>query len=262
MRSIELSVVKGCPVRCSYCPQERLRNATPSGVGGLMSQSVARVVMNNARADLVVFAGFVEPTAHPQWVDLVNDALDRSRRVKLHTTTFKLTAAHVEGLAACRRVDKQVHVTRRTLSNVLELTPLIRELWPAAEWVAFDRSLEDEEGLAELFAGPLQKLWPHSRAANVTTLDATRDGPVGRPVACPKVQNERMPVVLPDGSAYACCQDYGLELPIGNLAEQDWDELDFDALSRRMLDPSNDLPCHRGCSEAVERVGGGLPVLD
>ena len=64
-------------------------------------------------------------------------------------------------------------------------------------------------------------------------------------VTCKKVGRSKQPVVLPDGSCQVCCNAYDLSLPVGNLVQSTWSELDFDSITARQA--SGAEICNNGC---------------
>jgi hypothetical protein len=70
-----------------------------------------------------------------------------------------------------------------------------------------------------------------------------------RPVQCIKVNEQKQPVVFPNGDVVVCCNDYGCELTIGNLLTNTWSALAFDRVLEIQRNPEAfpDAPCFRDC---------------
>jgi hypothetical protein len=68
------------------------------------------------------------------------------------------------------------------------------------------------------------------------------------------MEGEKRPVVMPDGSVFACCNDFGCELSIGNLLIQKWGDLDFEKVKSLQRDPKSYSLCFRGCHLAERQV--------
>ena len=281
MRELELSLLRACPVRCVYCPQTLLSDKTRElklKTPGVMSLDTLRKVLSNMSsgglysACVVHFAGFTEPLLHPNFLDLFWECEMNScvKEIVLYTTGEGLTAERLRMLSRSSKLRRAITLNvnwesalnQKEVSpiqpgangDIWKLRPLINELFPDATW-AFVRKPKPRHlrnQVAEKLKGS-KILWPKeiSRAGNLARQrtgepEITHNGPV----TCGKVTSRRMPVVLPDGSCQACCQDYGLSLPIGNLATHTWDELDYDSIIEKQQTPSKGCICFTGCDRA------------
>jgi len=267
-RTIELSVLATCPVRCAYCPQDVLRAATRARhlTASMTVDTLSAVLRNAADGDArglrVSFAGFTEPFKHPHATELVAvcDAFPGVQRIVIFTTGEGLTTTDIDRLATFGKLARVTfHVDafggpqRALADNLWPLLPAIVGKLKKTEFtMIWDTATPSEVLEVERHLRPFGVVFgqrvPHSRSGNIARLTGTTRGTL--PVTCPKMQEAKAPVVLPDGSCVACANDYGLTLPIGNLRDQTWSELNFADVVRQQSDPSSGAICFCDCNLA------------
>lgn len=265
-RTIELSLLKACPVRCHYCPQDVLTKASQvrrMTTGRLAPETLSAVLRNAAdglRAGITVaFSGFTEPLRHPRALDLI-EMCERSEfvsQIAIYSTGEGLTARAVDRLATVSKlaritfhVDGFANPQRAAGGTIWPLVPQIARVLPDAIFVLVCDTIDlgDVLPVADYLRKHGVAFGPHraySRASNVTRLIRTRPATV--PVTCDKVGNNKAPVVLPDGTCVPCSNDYGLTLPLGNLAHQKWSELDFASVINLQANPASQATCFQDC---------------
>lgn len=245
-RSIELSIRKGCPVRCSYCPQSVYAKAD-RGKKTVLSPEDLKVVLENVRSSPceVFVAGFAEPLAVDHWLELLTicDQCEWVPKVVLFTTGYKLVDEQIVTLSKLRKVRFNFHVGAMTNFDE-HLKPRLAVIAQHLEHVAFRLvGAVDKETRKLLRSHHFKVLFQPitTRAGNLGVKELVKE-----PVTCDHMGGMKRPVVLPDGTALACTNDYGCELKIGNLIEQRWEELDFQKVVELQKSPCG-APCFRGC---------------
>jgi len=272
MREVELSILRSCPVRCSYCPQALLREASADIKDKVMDLGTLETVVSNivegGLSDVSVwFAGFSEPLRHPDFLSMVQrcDDLPGVAAIWLYTTGEGMEAwmpealSHVKLLgpinihasvpAALELEDSSMPHATGSLWPIVD-SGLIRKWLPDARFVFVGRPpAVDQDRIADRVGQRCRYVSQVSRAANLRRSGGhSVDSFQMSAVTCKKVSGaRRRPVVIPGGSAYACCQDYGLTLPVGNLLDQKWSELDYDEVRAIQGDKSSTGICHTDC---------------
>lgn len=263
-RSLELSLLKTCPVNCDYCPQETLKNAVrrTNSVEGCLDPLDARSCVRNASIDPggivpvdVYFAGFTEPLLSPHFVSIFRSCEVEAevRSIVVYSTGRGIDPAKIDIMRRSKKlalVDWHLPATcgeDATSWHFMQHMPAIREIGVERQRasVIVDRKAKvDLEPLRSQLPFELRRVHKISRAGNVPHV-ASRIA--AGAVTCCKVHETPRPIVLPGGDVSICCNDFGLELIIGNLKSQTWDELDFDRVRRLQQDPSSGALCFRGC---------------
>ena len=125
-------------------------------------------------------------------------------------------------------------------------------MMPSSEFinVGFKKDLQLEELLKN--KGIELKFQPIiNRAGNLSSVgeNELEEIMITSPVTCPRVTDAKRPVILPDGTALACANDYSCELKIGNLLYSTWNNLDFNSVAKMQKKPCN-MPCFKNCHYA------------
>lgn len=270
-REFELSLIRQCPVKCVYCPQELLKQASQKmDIAGAMTTEVMDACIENTYEDQypvkVHFAGFTEPLKHKSFCDLIEraDCDPRVQAVQLYSTGEGATPEVIKRLGRLSCTNIVWHVNAESYEgknsimpgghgDIWKLIPELREHLPNCSFVFMRQYINHikKKELAHLLAG-FRLHWGReiTRASNVnrSKQEPIRVTHLG-PVTCKKVRSQKMPVVLPDGQTTVCCNDYGLDLMIGNLATQSWSSLDYDKIFRiqRTGYGINGSICHTDC---------------
>lgn len=262
MRSIELNLLSLCPVNCSYCPQGALRKATnkPSTITPTAMDRIIDNVSNGTGHRVRVWlAGFTEPTSHPQFRERLQQLLGHHqvKDVHLFTTGSGLSREDVEYLRHPGIKTRHFHVRPPGdygsmpgyKGHVWDWLPTLSSIGARFTCVGTGITPEQAQSMKEICAThdiPLKIGTPITRSANVQVVEIGKYT-LDVPCTCSRVKQDRRPVVMPNGDVYACCNDFGLELKLGNLLTQTWEDLDFESVHQLQSDPSSGALCFRDC---------------
>lgn len=190
MRHLEITTYIGCPNMCSYCPQKLLIDSYQDD--RRMSLDTFKKILKNTPNNVDIhFSGFSELFFHPQAVDFLKEAL-KNHQVIVYTTTKGMTDEVYEQIKDLP--FKEFHVHNRGG----------REIPFATDSITIDDSNAISRG---------GNLW-----------ETKSDG--GH---CKKSAEYEQNVVLPNGDVVLCCMDYGLKHKLGNLLEQNFNDLKREA---------------------------------
>lgn len=250
---VELTLTAVCNVMCVYCPQKILRQAVKrsGGIPTNMSMETFSAILGNIRRPIVTFAGFSEPFQNPRCMDMVEVASQSYPFVVFYSTGAYATDDDLERLAKLPNVRKTWHLDTPNKAGdmpglKIKATNFIEKIkaMENSHMMVVGKDAGAEDGA--------RKDRIITRAGNTEKQAGKKPELVDYPVRCRMVNRRKRPVVLPDGTAVACCNDYGLELVVGNLARQRYEDLDYSWLIEKMQTPQ-DIPCFRGCNRAKRR---------
>ena len=239
--------IKGCVVDCVFCPQ-RLLVSKYRGNKSLSFNDFKLIVDKLPREVRITFAGFTEPWVHKQCTDMVMYAYDRGHDIAAFTTGVgmkiqdlerikdipfsggpnggfvfhlpdeELFAKHpitpqyiqlVEHLASLRDVIKNFYIMSMgsVHSSVAHIFGNIRpsEMWSRAGNLIHETLLKPE----------LLNLKNNFRSVYHGEYDMT----------CNCIEKLYHNVLLPNGDVSLCCMDYGLDHILGNLLNQEYDDI-------------------------------------
>jgi Iron-sulfur cluster-binding domain len=241
MPSLEFTLMVGCPLMCTFCPQDKLK-ANYGRAEKYMSLDAFRAMLAKVPKHVRVdFSGMAEPWANPHATAMLETALQSGYAVALYTTLHGMSCA--DGAAVCglllahqpqveviclhlpdangnMRGWRYSHEYEINLRRFLEL----RAALPRFEAMTMDGSGSIHPDLAHL--GIELGGWiGHTRAGTLAPPPGQPIQP--RPIHHAAVMCSFTPfydqnVVLPNGDVVLCCMDYSTQHRLGNLLEQDY----------------------------------------
>jgi len=252
--SIEIttSVPKGgCTVDCLICPQKLLLD-TYHGDRHLKLDDFKRLLDKIPQEINIIFSGFVEPWLNKHATDMVYYAHEKGHGIAVYTTGVGMHPEDVDRLTKipyywdatngvggfCLHLPDAEGVGRHPITplyiKTLERIAELREQIPRFSCMSMGRQIHPT--VAHLFP----KFWyPEffGRAGNLTRelklkpdlakfQHVYKDTPVSNtPRTCGCIEHLYHNVLLPNGDVSLCCMDYGQDHIIGNLFEQDFDDI-------------------------------------
>lgn len=213
----------GCPLRCTFCPQDKLIGAYGRDQTKYLSlenfRSVLAKVPPYVRID---FSGMSEPWANPDATEMLAHALARGFKITVYTTLQGMTDyQRVVDLLLEHRDQVEIVVVHLPdeLGNMRGFKPT-PTYWSAR--AAFDamkpllrayQTMAMSEGWIGLTrAGNLDQ-----KVASVETTPQH-----STPLCCSFTPFYDHNVLLPNGDVVLCCMDYSAKHRIGNLLSDDY----------------------------------------
>jgi hypothetical protein len=245
MPSLEFTLMVGCPLKCTFCPQDRLRGIYGRATKYFSPADFTTVLGRIPLHVRIDFSGMAEPWANPDATAMLRLTLERGYTVAIYTTLYGMSAE--EGpvvVDLLRRHAAQVEVLCLHLpdrngnmrgwrydaeyeANLRAFLALgLSRVLPRFEAMTMDAAGAVHADLDHL-AIRLGTWTGHTRAGNVSDGDVAGQTLEGKPehhsaVACSFTPFYDQNVVLPNGDVVLCCMDYSLQHRIGNLLEQDY----------------------------------------
>lgn len=287
MATLEITTMVGCPLNCTFCPQDQIRNAYGKVNEKYMSLDTFNMIMDRTPQHVRIdFSGMAEPWANPNATAMLQSALKRGKRVAIYTTLFGIT------------VDDSVHMTTNIFPNFENQVDVICLHLPDdnMNMRGYKKSTEYRAVLANFLSMvvggsfPIQKFqamtmektgkvhkdledmlpklgnWiGHSRAGSLNNdkemLEVKNPPKNSFPLLCKSTPFYDHNVVLPNGDVLLCCMDYGTKHVIGNIIKYGyWSIFASQQLTRLRIE--NQKPGYSTCSicKACENVDEVLSV--
>lgn len=169
----------------------------------------------------VDFSGYVEPFFNPACGRMMEFAIQSGREVHLYTTLMGMTTEDFDRLRATPPAFIKIHAPDRTglkLDSQVWLGQFRQFINTGLPFVTMT--------MGELEPDVAQFVINNNIPVEFPTM-ISRGGNLWKPT---KIEGHlycsanrwHQNVVLPDGSVYACCMDYGLTLPVGNIITEDY----------------------------------------
>lgn len=267
MPCLEITTMVGCPLKCTFCPQDALKSAYGKGKKYLSLDDFKTVVAKLPPYVRVDFSGMAEPWANPAATDMLEYALRVGFNVTVYTTLYGMKD-HDRVIALLTEHAGQVEAVVLHLPDAngnmrgFKPSPAYSERLEAFLRLRdggvlrhFDMMTMDGSGAVhEALSMSLPPWTGLSRAGN---LDADQIG--GQrveetpshlsPVGCSYTPFYDHNVLLPNGDVVLCCMDYSVKHKVGNLIEGDYWSL-FSSPGMNELRIAN---MHYGCNGSICR---------
>ena len=270
---MELTTMIGCPLRCSFCPQENLLQSYGKDTKYMSQVDLTRMLVKLPKNTRIDFSGMSEPWANPSCTSMLEEVLYMGFKVAIYTTLY--------GMEDPERVKKVIEAHKDQIEVVMLHLPdsngNMKGWKNSPEWMEALRIMAtldvpcgvgamtmDRSGVVhpdlQPIVGQLAGWMGHTRA------DSLDVGQIGEQVismtphnifslTCASTPFYDRNVLLPNGSVVLCCMDYNLSHVLGNLLEQTYEEV---MQGKPLLDliALNEAPTYSKCSicKACENV--------
>ena len=248
MATLEITTMVGCPVKCTFCPQETLK-AKYNGYKKYLDLDDFKVVLNKVpRHVRIDFSGMAEPWANPNCTAMLQHTLEQGYRVAIYTTLYGLRPEQAPQVI--HLLDTYRHQIEVIVLHLQDAQNNMRGLKFTDKWVAtfnifidginqgrvpnaavmtMDASGELHPFLQSIGVRPA----PFQAIDRAGSLDLTQIGaqPVqqrssmGRPISCASTPYYDHNVLMPNGDVLLCCMDYSYKHKIGNLLQESYYDL-------------------------------------
>ena len=279
---IEVTTILGCPVDCSYCPQDQLKSSS-KGRKKRLSADDFKKALNNIDMNVgISWTGYSEPCLTPDLPEMCEDVKSRGLSQVISTTLTGHSRSVEYVLSSNCFSTFTIHAP--------ESSGLMRGLKPDDEYIRrFStclKSMHDSDQMDKVriitfgdhFYQPLVPLIKDAlenkgltkknlklrdtvstRAGGLDSEDLSNQGLQVRSAAgggsgsyyCEK-QKMNQPVLLPDGELSICSFDYGFRCTYGNLFSEklsalrsNWLDEIAEPYSQGLLNPCNECEHYR-----------------
>lgn len=278
---LEITTMIGCPLMCTYCPQDNLRDAYGDDTKYMDLDDFKLMIDKVPNYVRIDFSGQAEPWVNPKCTDMLKYVLDKGHRVAVFTTLynwnedtvhrvgeiilqygkqFDIFKIHFPDAAGNMKGWKHseeweyayigmrtildaanVHYEAMTMSDD-GIHPSITHLPGAGPSHRWDIAAHDRAGL-------LNKEQIGNQVIQITPRHKM-------PVVCRKTSIYNQGVLLPNGEVLLCCMDYDKKHVMGNLLTESYDEiLNGPAMQKLLelnrLDYYTDQTLCKSCVDAI-----------
>jgi hypothetical protein len=236
MRLLEITTKIGCSNYCKYCPQELLiKTYTKKSKKIFLSFEDFSNILDKIPKDVTIsFCGFCEPFLNPQCSEMIQLASSKGYNILIYTTLVGMNLKDVEILKKISPEIFCIHLPGNNgRENILvneDYLKVMTALLKSKIYLTFDSfgDLNPQvKDLLDSFDIPPEVYMSDKREVNnrAGNLKFSKTLNKGRgPLTC---LNNRLEgnVLLPNGDVVLCCMDYNLSTKLGNLLEQDYEDL-------------------------------------
>ncbi len=204
---IEFTLGIGCPVQCNrYCPQEVLIKKYGNKERLMSFEGFKQILAKVPKNVQLNFGGFCEPFVNPEFVRMAEFAYNFGYKIQVFTTLHGATRSDVERLLNLQYTSFALHLRDGHVAKFK----------PTQEYK--DNVFRILEGIPNVQLCIMNELFKSNNRENTARGILPAAKTVGY---CHKLDTPQF-VLLPDGSMYVCCMDFGLRHPVGNLLQESY----------------------------------------
>jgi hypothetical protein len=264
----------GCPLMCTFCPQDKLKAAYGATSDKYMSLDTFKIILNKLPPHVRVdFSGMAEPWANPLATKMLEFALTQGRRTAIFTTLYGMTVEDAEKITG-ELLPKFQELVDIVCLHLPDANKNMQGFKPSRTYrqvlKSFSAMIGSKQFAVQKFSAmtmdgsgrvhpQLQDLVPalgrwngHSRAGSLSESQMAKSGaipPTQRQtsVVCASTPFYDHNVVLPNGDVLLCGMDYGRKHILGNLLTSDYYDL-FASLEMNRVRVENQKTGFSKCS--------------
>jgi hypothetical protein len=240
---MELTTMIGCPLMCTFCPQENLRDSYGDNEKYMQPRDLVAVLSKLPKDTRIDFSGMSEPWANPHCTEMLETVLFMGFNIAIYSTLY--------GMTDPERVRKVLEDHPNQVDVIMLHLPDANgnmkgwknsEEWQHAAAVMSHTNVPcgvgamtmDSSGLVhpelQSMIGRLPGWQGHTRADSLNTEQVAGQAISITPMnifslTCRSTPFYDRNVLLPNGDVVLCCMDYNLKHIIGNLLTQTYDEI-------------------------------------
>ncbi|MGD0720920.1 MAG: SPASM domain-containing protein [Roseiarcus sp.] len=279
MPCLEITTMVGCPLKCTFCPQDQLKGGYGKNEKYLSLDNFRFILAKVPKYVRIDFSGMAEPWSNPAATAMLRHALESGYAVSVYTTLYGMAADDArEVLALLAEHAGQVEVlclhlpdnngNMRGFRHSYEYEAVLAAFLAFGSGGAigrFETMTMDRTGMVhEKLRRTIGALAPWVGHTRADSLDVDQVGgqaveatPRHRaPVTCGFTPFYDHNVLLPNGDVVLCCMDYSLKHKVGNLIEDEYFSI-FGSPGMARLHSENARPGYseksicKSCSRAV-----------
>ena len=222
--TLEITTKASCPIRCSFCPQDKLKGAYKGEEKELTAENFDKILAAIPKDCEVHFSGFVEPLINAAAPFYIYQAKAAGFKVELYTTLVGLTETGLEVIARIPLDYVRIHVPDRKAMII-----------PDAKWISFHAIWRQREIYCTYMAmGPrTDHVQEYLTALGIAVDDPTMLSRGGNLWERTRIEGKlkcnaerwHQNVIMPNGDVYLCCMAYDMRDYLGNLFNQPYADI-------------------------------------
>lgn len=240
---MELTTMIGCPLMCTFCPQDSLRDSYGKDTKYMQPMDLMTVLAKLPRNTRIDFSGMSEPWANPACTTMLEMVLYMGFKVAIYTTLYGMTnPEQVKKVLESHPGQVEVFMIHLPDANKNMKGWKMSDEWMHALNTMMTLQIPcgigamtmDKTGFVapelQHIIGRLPGWQGHTRADSLDpgqvagqALSVTPRNEF--PLTCRSTPFYDRNVLLPNGDVVLCCMDYNLKHVIGNLLNQSYAEI-------------------------------------
>ena len=240
---MELTTMIGCPLMCTFCPQDNLRENYGEKTKYMQPMDLMMALSKLPKNTRIDFSGMSEPWANPEATMMLEMALYMGFKVAIYTTLYGMT----DPKRVKKALENHFNQVEVVMLHLPDANGNMKGWKYSEEWLENLKVIShlkipcgvgamtmDGSGLVapelQSIVGRLAGWQGHTRADSLNLEQIKGQGISLTPrnefaLTCRSTPFFDRNVLLPNGDVVLCCMDYDLKHIIGNLLKQSYEEI-------------------------------------
>lgn len=262
---MELTTMIGCPLMCTFCPQDSLRTEYGKDTKYMQTMDLLTVIAKLPKNTRIDFSGMSEPWANPEATTMLEMVLYMGFKVAIYTTMYGMTDPE----RVKRILETYPDKVEVVMLHLPDANGNMKGWKYSEEWLENLKVMSqlnlpcgvgamtmDGSGLVapelQTIVGRLPGWRGHTRANSLPVEQIGAQDISITPrndfaLTCRSTPFYDRNVLLPNGDVVLCCMDYNLKHIIGNLITQTYAEI-FEGEKLAEIIKINEQPEFDKCS--------------
>ncbi|MEY4263448.1 MAG: hypothetical protein RL373_16 [Pseudomonadota bacterium] len=241
--AMEITTMIGCPLMCTFCPQDNLRESYGKGIKYMQPMDLMTVLSKIPKNTRIDFSGMSEPWANPECTQMLEMVLFMGFKVAIYTTLYgmedpervkKALESHPDQVEIVMFHLPDANGNMKGWKNSEEWLHALKTMTNLKVPCGIDAMTMDGSGFVapelQSIVGRLPGWKGHTRADSLNVEQVAGQSISVTPrnefaLTCASTPFYDRNVLLPNGDLVLCCMDYDLKHIIGNLLDQTYEEI-------------------------------------
>lgn len=258
---MDITTIVGCAINCSYCPQKQTTLSYNSQDSRKMSfKTFEECLMKIPKKVKINFSGYAEPFLNYECKKMIVFADKMGYKISLYTTLVGINESDLISLSHIPFSSVDIHLPTILGEEKIRIDQKYKQKLKLALNLLTNSSCVEMSFDGNMLNIPsdfvenvtIHKVSINSRSGNLDDKFISKHKRSGI-LLCDK--NLKSNVLLPNGDVTICCQDFGLSHIIGNLLNNDYENLfssnEYNLVKSNLSDEGRDSLC-RYCEYAIE----------
>lgn len=266
--TLEITTKIGCKVNCKFCPQNLLiknyfSNSNDASQEEYLSlDNFKKIIDKVPKSIRIDFSGMCEPWLNPECTEMIKYASEKGHKIAIFTTLVGITIKDIEIIEKLNLDQIVIHIADKNSNSNIQVNDSYKQLLERLIHISnnCNKGISCHGELADELHSIITDDWSIDnnmidRAGNLDIKGVQHQEKRKRILCslCGTKLNHN--VLLPNGLVLLCCMDYGMKHILGNLLNEEYEDIMNNKIIKQVKDSLNQIDgtslCH-SCSNAIE----------
>lgn len=266
--TLEITTKIGCKVNCKFCPQNLLiknyfsNSYDASQEEYLSLDNFKKIIDKVPKTVRIDFSGMCEPWLNPDCTEMIKYASEKGHKVAIFTTLVGITIKDIEIIEKLNIDQIVIHIADKDSNSHIKVNDYYKQVLDRLIHIknSCNKGISCHGELADDLRSIITGGWSIDnnmidRAGNLD-ITGVQHQEKRKKILCSLCGSKlNHNVLLPNGLVLLCCMDYGMKHVLGNLLNEEYEDIMKNKNIQQVKDSLNQIEgtslCH-SCSNAIE----------